>query len=55
MRGNSNCQWLGRKIRDHGGVIFIDLRKTLWNSQVVIEPEEEKFLKLPRRLEMSLS
>ena len=30
------------KVRDHGGVIFIDLRKDLDLVQVVIEPSEKE-------------
>ena len=30
------------KVRDHGGVIFIDLRKDLDLVQVVIEPTEKE-------------
>ena len=34
------------KVRDHGGVIFIDLRKDLDLVQVVIEPSEKEILSL---------
>ena len=36
------------KIRDHGGVIFIDLRNDLEILQVVIEPEERKIFETKR-------
>ena len=34
------------KIRDHGGVIFIDLRKNLEIVQVVIEPDEKEIFNI---------
>ena len=34
------------KIRDHGGVIFIDLRKDLEIVQVVIEPDEKEIFNI---------
>ena len=38
------------KIRDHGGVIFIDLRNDLEILQVVIEPEERKIFETAEKV-----
>ena len=38
------------KIRDHGGVIFIDLRNDLEILQVVIEPEERKIFETAEKI-----
>ena len=38
------------KIRDHGGVIFIDLRNDLEILQVVIEPEERKIFEIAEKI-----
>ena len=43
------------KIRDHGGVIFIDLRKDLEIVQVVIEPDEKEIFNIAEQLGMNLS
>ena len=37
------------KVRDHGGVIFIDLRKDLDLVQVVIEPSEREIFTVARK------
>ena len=36
------CGWVDR-CRDHGGVIFIDLRDETGITQVVVEPENKEF------------
>ena len=38
------------KIRDHGGVIFIDLRNDLEILQAVIEPEEKKIFEIAEKI-----
>lgn len=38
------------KIRDHGGVIFIDLRNDLEILQAVIEPEERKIFEIAEKI-----
>ena len=38
------------KVRDHGGVIFIDLRKDLDLVQVVIEPSEKEIFKVAENI-----
>ncbi|HBE92062.1 MAG TPA: aspartate--tRNA ligase, partial [Gammaproteobacteria bacterium] len=39
------CGWVNRR-RDHGGVIFIDLRDRTGMVQVVCDPDEEEAFKL---------
>lgn len=39
--------WIHRK-RDHGGLLFIDLRDHYGLTQVVLEPESEHFATLER-------
>jgi len=39
------CGWVNRR-RDHGGVIFLDLRDKIGLTQIVINPETEETFKL---------
>lgn len=39
------CGWVGNR-RDHGGVIFIDLRDHTGLVQVVVEPDNEAAFKI---------
>jgi len=39
------CGWVNRR-RDHGGVIFLDLRDKIGLAQIVINPETKETFKL---------
>ena len=45
----SLCGWAA-KTRDHGGVIFIDLRDLSGRAQVVCNPEESKVFSLSEKV-----
>lgn len=43
------CGWVNRR-RDHGGVIFLDMRDKRGIAQVVINPEQEQTFKIAERV-----
>ena len=43
------CGWVNRR-RDHGGVIFVDLRDREGLVQVVFDPDREKMFALAERI-----
>ena len=47
------CGWVNRR-RDHGGVIFVDLRDSEGLVQVVFDPDDQEMFKLQKRFVMSI-
>ena len=47
------CGWIHRR-RDHGGVIFLDVRDTTGIVQVVVNPENIEAFKIAEDLRLSL-
>ena len=46
------CGWVNRR-RDHGGVIFLDLRDKIGLAQIVINPETKETFKLAESIRMN--
>ena len=47
------CGWIHRR-RDHGGVIFLDVRDSTGIVQVVVNPENEQAFKIAEDIRLSL-
>ena len=47
------CGWIHRR-RDHGGVIFLDVRDTTGIVQVVVNPENVEAFKIAEDIRLSL-
>ena len=47
------CGWVHKR-RDHGGVIFIDLRDISGICQVVVNPDQSSIFKLAESVEMNM-